>query len=239
VSPRRWSDSPALPTAALRALDRRATEEFGVPALVLMEHAGAGAARALLDALAGWSLVAPKVIVLCGPGNNGGDGAVVARWLDAEGLDVRVLYACEAERLGGEAATERAILGRAGLDVRHAPPAEELARELARADLAVDALLGTGARGGAREPIASWIRALEAARRPELRVVALDVPSGFDADAGAGPGPVVRADLTITFAARKRAFEDGASARWTGPVVLVPIGAPLRAYAPDGGPRGG
>lgn len=225
------NDGPRRPLARdeLRALDRLASERFGIPVLVLMENAGAGAARRIEAARARWGLDARAAIV-CGPGNNGADAAVLARHLDGAGWDVETFYAVPASELRGEAATQRAILDRAGIRARGPLDAAELGRALAPHALLVDGLLGTGARGAPRPAIADAVRALLAAKERGARVVALDLPSGFDADTGAPADPTVSADLTITFAAPKKGFARPASRAWTGDVELVSIGLPRAAF---------
>lgn len=222
-----------LASAQLRALDRRCTEEFGIPSLVLMEHAGMGATRELLDALARRGRpAAERIAVLAGGGNNGGDGLVVARLLAAAGREVRVVLLTAGDRLAGDARTELAIARRCGLAITAEPSVTELARELAACGVLVDALLGTGFEGVVREPCASWIRCVNAARARAAFVAALDLPSGLDADRGAGREACVRADLTLGFAAPKLAFELQACAEVLGEVVILPIGAPSGAAPP-------
>src|SRR5207248_8475814 len=126
----------------VRALDRRAIEEFGVPGVVLMENAGRGAAELLLSLG-----VRSRVVLCCGKGNNGGDGFVIARHLDRRGVPVRVLLFCPTDQLTGDAAINYHIITRSGLPIRVIPDAAELGRELAGAEWVVDALFGTGLSG--------------------------------------------------------------------------------------------
>lgn len=229
-------DPVALSSADLRAVDARALAEHGLAGLVLMENAGAGAARLVVAARAEWRARGP-VAVCCGTGNNGGDGAVLARHLANSGVDVEVLYVAEPGALRGDARAQHDTFASLRLPLRHAPALAEVAATLARCDVLVDALLGTGAHSAPRGPLAEWIRALNARRARGAHTVALDLPSGLDADTGAAAEPTVAADLTATFAAPKLGFAAPAAARWLGRLALVDIGVP-RALLRPGVARG-
>lgn len=212
-----------LTREALRALDRRAIEEYGIPGLVLMENAGRACAEEALRVLAG---ARGPVLVLCGPGNNGADGLVVARTLWNRGLEVRAIF------VGAPAALARGSEDfRTNLHLWHglgqplacAASAEELTPELARAALVVDALFGTGLTRALEDPWRAAIRALNAARRP---VLAVDLPSGLDADRGLELGAAVRAAVTVSFVARKPGFTRGQGPELCGRVVVAEIGIP-------------
>jgi NAD(P)H-hydrate epimerase len=215
----------------VRALDRRAIERHGVPGVVLMENAGRGATELAVRL---WP-AARRVAILCGPGNNGGDGLVIARHLELAGRDVRVLLAAPPDRFTGDAATMLDIVRRSGIphvDLSGAA-ADAWRAALADADLVVDALLGTGAVGPPRGTVATAITALAAVAagpRPPA-VLAIDLPSGLDADTGAAAHPCVRADATATFVARKRGFDALGAAAVTGAVHVVGIGAPAALLA--------
>jgi NAD(P)H-hydrate epimerase len=211
----------------LRELDRLAIEEYGVPGVVLMENAGANAAR-LLEAQG----ITGPVAIACGRGNNGGDGFVIARHLEAAGHRVRVLLAAAPEAYVGDAAMNLRIAERSGLSIICLAEADEAAwrRELAGAAWIVDALLGTGAVGPPRGAVAIAITAINdvraAAGEAPVRVLAVDLPSGLDADTGEAAGQCVRADLTATFVAEKAGFANPAAAALTGTVHVLGIGAP-------------
>jgi NAD(P)H-hydrate epimerase len=211
----------------LRELDRLAIEEYGVPGVVLMENAGANAAR-LLEAQG----ITGPVAIACGRGNNGGDGFVIARHLEAAGHRVRVLLAAAPEAYVGDAAMNLRIAERSGLSIICLAEADEAAwrRELAGAAWIVDALLGTGAVGPPRGAVAIAITAINdlraAAGEAPVRVLAVDLPSGLDADTGEAAGGCVRADLTATFVAEKAGFANPAAAALTGTVHVLAIGAP-------------
>lgn len=197
--------------AQMRAIDAWAIDERGVPGLELMERAGAGLARLVAD-------VAPngEVVVVCGAGNNGGDGYVAARLLREGGRAVRILTTADPAKLKGDA--------RANFD-RWAgePPLPFAPAGLDGAAVVVDAILGTGFAGAPREPVAGALAALS---DPPAPVVAADVPSGVDASSGEVAGPAVRAVATATFAAAKPGLWIHPGKAHAGEVVVVDIGIP-------------
>jgi NAD(P)H-hydrate epimerase len=203
-----------------RVIDRRAIENFGVPGVVLMENAGRGAADLLLSL----GIHGP-VAICCGPGNNGGDGFVIARHLHNKQVPVRVLLFVRPEELTGDAAINYHIIVRLGLPIAvHAGPqldAEKLRRELALPEWVVDALFGTGLTGPVRPPFDGVIAAINAA---PVRVLAVDIPSGLDCDTGQPLGPTVRAMHTVTFVAQKKGFANPAAQAWLGQVHVADIG---------------
>jgi NAD(P)H-hydrate epimerase len=219
--------SRALSRDEVRALDQRAIHEFGVPGVVLMENAGRGAAE-LLCALG----VPGPVVICCGKGNNGGDGFVIARHLDAAGLTVRILLFARPNELTGDAAINHQIVARTDLPITvhegPRPDHEAVQRELAAAAWIVDALFGTGLSGPVRPPFDAVIRAINAAPAP---VLAVDIPSGLDCDTGRPLGEAVRAAHTATFAARKRGFDSPEAAAYVGRVHVLPLGVPRQLLA--------
>jgi NAD(P)H-hydrate epimerase len=219
----------SLSRSMLRDVDRRAIEEFGIPGVVLMENAGRNAAQ-LLHSVAGDGA---HVSIACGRGNNGGDGFVIARHLDRVGHPVRVVLACKPEACTGDAAINLEIVRRSGLDLAVLDSADAATWEAALAGglqeppWIVDALLGTGASGPPRGPIAAAIAAINALRdQGRARTFAVDIPSGMDCDTGETPGECIRADLTGTFVARKIGFDAAGADQLTGAVHVLDIGAP-------------
>ncbi len=206
----------------VRDLDRRAIEEFGVPALVLMENAGRGAAE-LLSRLG----VQGNVALCCGKGNNGGDGLVMARHLQNLGVKPVVHLFAGPDSLSAEAAVHWNIIQKAEIPARVWEDGSDplLASALAGAAWVVDALFGTGLSGPVRAPFDRVIAAINAST---ARVFALDIPSGLDADSGTTPGPTVRAHYTATFVARKKGFDNPSAREWLGEVHVIDIGVPLR-----------
>jgi NAD(P)H-hydrate epimerase len=197
-----------LPDAeAMRAGDRWAIEERGIASLELMERAGEGLARVVSSLVA-----AGPVAVVCGKGNNGGDGLVAARLLRAAGRDVRVLLLDD--DLSGDARANRERLD----EVEAFAP-----QRLAGAAVVVDAVLGTGFAGEPREPALGAIEAINGCGAP---VVAADVPSGVDASTGEVAGAAVRAGATATFARAKPGLWIEPGKSHAGTVEVVDIGIP-------------
>lgn len=212
----------ALTRAQVREVDRRAIEEFGIPGIVLMENAGHGAAEIIRARLPAGG----RVAIVCGRGNNGGDGFVIARHLALSGFGVHVFVACDPSILTGDAATNYAIVQRMGIAITRTDSPETIAAALTTmrsADVVVDALLGTGFAGEVRPPLDDIIAAINTVGR---RVIAIDVPSGLDCDTGRPCNATVRAAETITFVAPKTGFDAPGAAAYTGEVYVVGIGAP-------------
>lgn len=209
-------------SAEMREIDRTAIEDFGIPSATLMDRAG----RAVADAAV--SLAGPngRFVVVCGGGNNGGDGYVAARLLRAAGRDARVIALVPAERLSPDARSVRAQADRAGVPVDEGVLAP---LEAGIGDVVVDAIFGTGL---ARPPDGTFAEAIartDAARVAGARVVAVDVPSGLSADTGRPLGPCVRADRTVTFGFLKRGLVLHPGASFAGEVTVSDIGIPPEA----------
>lgn len=230
--------SPSLTRAQVRAFDRAAIERLGLPGIVLMENAGRNAARVIRNHV----LREPqgkKVAIVCGGGNNGGDGFVIARHLANDGARVTVYLAADPASLAGDAATNHRVVAAMGLpiaSVRTSPELAEAQKRWKKCDAIVDALLGTGFAGSVRPPLDAIIGAINEAGRGGLlsrgpAIVAIDLPSGLDADTGAPSNATVRAGLTITMVGRKVGFDAAGAADYTGQVIVVDIGAPASLLA--------
>jgi len=221
---------PALSREQSRRADRLASEELHIPGIVLMENAGINATAALLNHLDAQRDLPPqqlRVAVICGGGNNGGDGYVIARHLHNWGATVELFTAVDPDKLSGDAATNHAICVAMGLPptlVTDKRAATDAARRWGACDALVDALLGTGFRGRVREPMDAVIDAINAVQGPVK--LAVDCPSGLDADTGEPSNATVRADLTVTFVSRKRGFDAAGAEAYTGRVVVAEIGTP-------------
>ncbi|MFZ5897526.1 MAG: NAD(P)H-hydrate dehydratase [Myxococcota bacterium] len=214
-----------LSRAQMRELDRLATAKLGVPSVVLMENAGRGAADIIARALdlSRRMQKPPRVTIVCGAGNNGGDGYVVARRLALLGACVEVWSAVPVEHLRGDAAVNRHAceqsLGKARL--LDANSLDAFSDALANSDAAVDALFGTGLE----RPIEGLVRQIiERLNAASVRRFALDLPSGIDANTGHEHGIAVRADVTITFAEHKLGLLTASGAAHAGHIELVDIG---------------
>jgi len=208
----------------MQELDRRAEAEYGISSLILMENAGAGAVREMERYFPG--VYRSRVAVVCGKGNNGGDGLVVARHLANRGVKVHVLLLAKKDELKGDAAINLRIAQNAGISVAEVVTARDLQGHqvaLATSDVIVDAILGTGLTGPARGISAEAIQVLNKLGRP---LVALDLPSGLGSDDGRIQEPCVRARLTLTFALPKRSLLLYPAAQCAGEVRVVDIGIP-------------
>jgi NAD(P)H-hydrate epimerase len=212
-----------LSRAQSRSLDRRAIDEYGLTGLVLMENAG----RGCVDVLCRLGCRGP-VAVICGKGNNAGDGFVIARHLDLRGIAVKVLLLGPRAELSGDAAANYAIVVKAQLplvDLSGPWDAARFEAELADTEWIVDALLGTGSTGAPRPP---WDDAIRRLNARSGRKLAVDLPSGLDCDTGIPAEPTFRADHTCTFVARKLGFDNPVAAGYLGQVHILDIGAPQR-----------
>ena len=213
----------ALSRAQVREVDRRAIAEYGMSGLVLMENAGRGCA----DVLCALGCRGP-VAVVCGKGNNAGDGFVIARHLDLRGIRVKVLLLGSPGDLRGDAAANCAILERCDVPIINVSGAFDwvpFEAELTEAEWIVDALLGTGATGRPRPPLDESIRCLNS---HPARKLAVDLPSGLDCDTGLAAEPTFRADHTCTFVARKIGFDNPAASEYVGQIHVLDIGAPRK-----------
>lgn len=229
----RWRDvaaRAAISAEAMTGLDRKA-QAAGIPGEVLMEHAGtavAAAARALLEHN---DRLDRPVLVLAGPGNNGGDGFVAARRLGEWGIaSIAVLVAAEERPRTHDAARNwRRLDGVAGVTKIHAPVARDVAilgQGIERAGIVIDALLGTGVRGQLREPVREAVGVIRRAREAGVPVLAVDTPTSVDLTSGDPSDPVVRADLTVTFHRPKTGLRARIGKALAGRILVAPIGIP-------------
>ena len=222
-----------LTAAAMQELDRRTIEQAGIPGAVLMENAGRGVADTVVQRFA--DRFPGPVLILCGRGNNGGDGFVIARHLRTAGWNVQLVLLAERGAVSGDAASMLDRFEQSGGRISAAPDAAGLdaaLRAAAGCRLCIDALVGTGF---ARPPEGVLAAAIDWLNRQPAPVVAVDLPSGVDASSGAIPGAAVRAALTVTFAFPKIGLLSYPGAGQAGDVVTVPIGIPaaVAASAPD------
>src|SRR6266576_772016 len=211
-----------ISAAEMREIDRVTSERFGVPSLTLMEKAGAAVAEFVTSDYPD----ARTVVVICGKGNNGGDGFVAARRLREMGREVGVFLLASPTDLHGDAAEMFQKMQLAPLVLKsHEDLTSGKARSAFESELIVDAILGTGFRPPVSGLYAEAIAAINARGLP---TVAVDIPSGADADAmGEQTGAVVRADAIVTFTAPRPTHVFGALT--SGPTVIAPIGSPDEA----------
>jgi ADP-dependent NAD(P)H-hydrate dehydratase / NAD(P)H-hydrate epimerase len=225
----------ALTAAEMREVDRLTTERFGIPGDKLMEAAGKSAAEVFLEEYGRRRTAPPgRVSVLCGKGNNSGDGFVVARYLQEEADSVEVYLLAKAEQLRGDAAKNLVRWQEAGGVLTVVTTEVEWEKAwpvIATADVIIDAMLGTGIRGGASGLMAQAIEDVNrlsgnaTLARPGW-VLAVDTPSGLPSDGEAAEGPVLRAHLTVTFTAPKVGQLISKDAACCGHIVVQGIGTP-------------
>lgn len=203
--------------ARMRELDRRTIEEYGIPGAALMENAGTALTRAVLRFSA--CLTAPEFVILAGKGNNGGDAYVTARQLYLHGHPVHLFMAARPDELTGDAAEMFEAMPQ---ELKNEARFDFTPDDIPEQAVIIDGLLGTGIRGEVREPFATWIRFVNDSNAP---VVAIDIPSGLNADDGTAP-LCVTADLTVTMAGVKTGMlvEQGPAA--SGRIEVARIGIP-------------
>jgi len=214
-----------LNTQQMREADRRTIDEIGIPAIVLMENAGRQAVAAMEAAFD--DLATSHVGVLCGRGNNGGDGFVIARTLVQRGVETSVFLLGSVADVRGDARTNLEVLGRIGLTVVEITNAQEWElhfSEISRCELLVDAILGTGFHGqlsGLLETVVADVNGLG------VPVVAIDLPTGLSADTAEVEGEAIEASMTVTLAAPKISLILPPADSRSGDLVIADIGIPL------------
>lgn len=213
-----------LTRAQVRRFDLLAIQRLEIPSIVLMENAG----RNTADCIHHDAGSPGSAAVVCGTGNNGGDGLVIARHLVNRGWHVRVGVVGDRDCFTPDAGANHRILCNMGVAIELLSSPGQMHAFMAgvhRDVVLVDALLGTGSSGEVREPMATQIRLINDSRCET--VVAVDVPSGLDCDTGEVANVAVRANLTVTFVARKPGFDTATGREYAGRVVVVDIGAPM------------
>ena len=228
----------------VRRIDRQAIEALGIPSVVLMENAGRNAANIILNRLKdkpSTTKTPACVVILCGGGNNGGDGYVIARHLYNHGIKVMIHTTTDPSRLSGDVAIHHAVCTKMGLSILPLLTMDDFdaaTQSWIDAVVIVDALLGTGFQGQVRHPIAEMIECCnqfcgkhhnsgsEISHGAGPTVVAIDVPSGLDCDNGQPSNATIRADLTVTFVANKAGFVQPTASPYVGRIVVADIGTP-------------
>jgi ADP-dependent NAD(P)H-hydrate dehydratase / NAD(P)H-hydrate epimerase len=234
---RSWADAARrspIGAEAMTGADLRA-QAMGVPGQRLMEHAGAAvaaAAKALAEATGRAGKGA--VLVLCGPGNNGGDGFVAARYLAQHGTDTAVVLVASAPRptTADAARNWDRLVNEPRVTRIHAGVPRDLAvlgQDSDKASIVIDALLGTGVQGALRDPIRTAVEIIRRARAAGVPVLAVDTPTALDVTSGDPSDPVVTADLTVTFHRPKTGLISRRGAAFAGKVLVAPIGIPREA----------
>jgi NAD(P)H-hydrate epimerase len=199
-----------------RAVDQWAVREIGLTSLVLMENAG----RGVVDVLLNCEPRPSRVLILCGKGNNGGDGFVIARHLAIRGVDCRAVLLIEPSELQGDALANFLVVQRLGFNIE---PSAALNVGDSGCDWIIDAMLGTGAVGEPREP---YRLAIQWVNTQAAKILAVDVPSGLNCDTGEPSEFTVKADVTCTFHAPKVGFSNPEAKIFLGELHVVSIGIP-------------
>jgi hydroxyethylthiazole kinase-like uncharacterized protein yjeF len=207
-----------LTRAQVREIDRLSIEQYHIPGIVLMENAARAAADVACEMLGGAR--GRQVLILCGGGNNGGDGLAVARHLHNRGATVSIATTIDPGNYRGDALINWQIVSAMRLPCHPAIP-ETIAQSAA--DLLIDAIFGTGLTEPPRDPFPALVEAVERSARP---VLAIDLPSGLDCDTGQPPGACIRATRTITFVAEKTGFAAPTARPYLGAVTIGDIGCP-------------
>ncbi len=212
----------------VRAFDAWAINTLGIQGVVLMENAGRSCAELIEDKLK--DVAEPKVCIFCGTGNNGGDGYVIARHLINRGVKVTVVVCGDRNKIKGDAKINLDILERMARPVEVLNPSgRDIAGEVERlgtgAGIIVDSLFGTGLRGQLSDEYRRLIENINACNGP---ILAVDIPSGLDCDAGEPLGVAIRAAWTVTFVAVKKGFASANAAQYTGEIFVASIGIVTR-----------
>lgn len=218
------TDDLLLTQHEVRAIDAAAVAELGITGMLLMENAARGVADTIRRRFAD----AGEILILCGSGNNGGDGLALARQLAAADTSAKVFLMSAADNLMADAESNLRILMASKLPVNLNSSflyVTSAVRALKPDDLIVDCLLGTGVRGAVRSPMDQVIQSIN---QSQARVLAVDVPSGLNCDDGKVVNACVKADATVTFVAEKRGFRNPEARAYTGDVVVAHIGLPTR-----------
>jgi len=214
----------------MQAIDRHAIEKTGIPSLVLMENAGRAVAGEVIQLVR--RCPKPRVAVVCGAGNNGGDGFVAARHLLNAGIRTKIFMAGNMRNLKPDALTNYSILKKSGYLIRRVGRDESgWRRQLSNADVIVDAIFGIGLSREIREPFLNLITALN---RSRARIVAVDIPSGLDGTTGKIHGICIRAVRTVTFHCAKRGFFRLDGPKYTGKIIVADIGIPQKVKGERG-----
>jgi len=211
--------------AALAEVDRRAVQDFGIPIAVLMENAGHAAA----EITRAYTNPESAVLIVAGPGNNGGDALVAARHLANRGHPVQILLTAKEEKYSGPAAEQLKIVQKMDLEILNADEPEEAFNIWLQSSLVddaiVDGIFGTGLSRPIIGPVAGLIAAMN---NSERRVISVDIPSGLDCDAGNPLGIAVRAVHTVSFCGMKIGFQSPDAIGYLGQVSIGDIGVPRK-----------
>lgn len=203
----------------MRSIDKKATEDYKIPAETLMENAGKAVALEIIKILNG-VLSDLKCVIACGTGNNGGDGLVAARYLAGEKIKPEVFIPYSKKGYNKLVSSNLKKLSDFGVT---ADNFDNFEQSVKKTDFIVDALLGTGAKGAPRGQLAQVIDMINSAQK---KVFAIDIPTGLDADTGKSHQPCIKADYTFTLGFNKKGFLNSDCKKYTGKIKVLDIGFP-------------
>ncbi len=208
----------------VRAVDSWAINTLGIPGVALMENAGRSCAELIKEKLK--DVATPKVYIFSGTGNNGGDSYVIARHLLNSGFEVVVVVCGDRQKIKGDAKINLDILEQLGRPIEQLNPKDSDVPSRVKtfagdADMLVDGLFGTGLSGQLNDEYKQLIESINACDCP---ILAVDIPSGLDCDAGQPLGAAIRASYTVTFVAVKKGFASESAAKYTGEIFVASIG---------------
>lgn len=214
----------------IQDLDKIAIKKYGVPSLALMENAGRSVAQEVLKRTKRVSN--PRVCIICGLGNNAGDGFVVARHLINAGIKVSILLIGKGARLKNDAAVNYQILKKLKYPIREVGTGRDRSvRNVPKADVIVDAIFGVGLNREVCDPFRSVV---EAINEKGAKIISVDIPSGLDGTTGKIYGVCVKADVTVTFSFAKKGFFKNQGPKHVGKVVVADIGIPRKLLMVNG-----
>jgi NAD(P)H-hydrate epimerase len=205
----------------MQRIDKRATQRYNIPAIILMENAAIVSAFVAMQML---NSKQNKILLFCGQGNNGGDGFACARHLINRGFKVKVYFLGNKGKLSTEASINYQILCKIGENIT-SPKLSRLQKELKKVDLIIDALLGIGLKDIVRQPYFEVIKLINDSQRP---VLSLDIPSGLEATSGRVCGIAVKAQRTVTFGLLKRGLLHPQAKAYTGQLTIGDISLPRK-----------
>lgn len=207
----------------MKDIDQAAIEEFKVPSIVLMENAGRAAAEVAALMLTDKN---KKIVIVCGKGNNGGDGFVCTRHLVNKGVNVLVFLTCNRDQLKGDAKINFSILEKMNVSIYELTKEgnfTNLENKIKNSELVIDAIFGIGITGKIKEPYSEIINIIN---KNKNKVLALDIPSGLDATEGISLGSCIKADKTITFAVAKTGLVNKQGPTFSGEIIVADISIP-------------
>ncbi|QDU33682.1 Bifunctional NAD(P)H-hydrate repair enzyme Nnr [Poriferisphaera corsica] len=224
-----------LTRAQVRSVDQLAISQLGIPSIVLMENAGRNAANIIRKLILPEHDITPsdaQIAIICGSGNNAGDGYTIARHLHNNQLNLTLYAVKPIKKLTGDALTNAKICQKMDIPIipiQSKPQIEAARPTFAHAHIVIDAILGTGFTGSVRSPIDTLINTINSLQHPTI--IAIDTPSGLEIDAGAPSNATITAHHTITFVAPKIGFKQPSATPFLGHLHVAPIGVPPQLVA--------